>query len=58
MKIFLIGRFSVGKSSLFNKIANTGAGKAELFGDGIYYIEDDNVSVKRQLWKPPLFENN
>jgi hypothetical protein len=39
-----------------------GAGKAELFGDGIYYIEDGNIPanipVKRQLWKPPLFENN
>jgi len=43
-------------------LAATGAGKAELFGNGIYYIEDANVPanipVKRQLWKPPLFENN
>jgi hypothetical protein len=36
----------------------TGAGKVELFGDGIYYIEDGDIPAKMQLWKPPLFENN
>ena len=35
----------------------TGKGRAELFGDGIYYLENGNVPAKRQLWKPSLFEN-
>lgn len=39
-------------------LAAKGTGRAELFGNGIYYLEQGNVPGKKQIWKPPLFENN
>lgn len=36
----------------------TGKGRSELFGNGIYYFEEGSVAGKKQIWKPPLFENN
>ncbi|WP_256621587.1 hypothetical protein [Methanolobus chelungpuianus] len=36
----------------------TGKGRSELFGNGIYYFEEGNVAGKKQIWKPPLFEND
>lgn len=35
-----------------------GKGRSELFGNGIYYFEEGNVPGKKQIWIPPLFEND
>lgn len=35
-----------------------GAGEAELFGNGTYFIGNDSVPETKQIWNPPLFEND
>ncbi|WP_406655571.1 hypothetical protein V7O62_07180 [Methanolobus sp. ZRKC2] len=36
----------------------TGTGKAELFGNGTYFIGNDSIPGKKHIWVSPLFENN
>lgn len=35
-----------------------GSGEAELFGNGTYFIGNDSIPEMKQIWTPPLFENN
>ncbi|MDN5309231.1 MAG: hypothetical protein PWP14_625 [Methanolobus sp.] len=61
----ITGNFSLSGSGFMVEIVGedisllaTGKGRSELFGNGIYYLKEGNVPGKKQIWKPPLFENN